>query len=614
MSDKKIIFDAFDTKNAEIVIPKTRTELLEIALGGKDSKFFSVGYEVENKGFIEEATVVKCKNGASINYTDTYMRRRDPDCLFIGDNKPSDKIRFKERFKYDFDGLRIKAFDWLSSQDKLLFMPFYSGGEELRAPSLLIAPINAGFFAGGLSDLQEFIPYSELPDNFKPEIIIYLAPTFRHTHFDGRQIVVHNRLDECYEMFSFNLYPGPSAKKGVYGALLHLGEKHEWTTLHASTVKIHNISSNQDTVIMHEGASGGGKSEMIQAPHIDEDNKLTVAENIVTGEKIAVDYKRHLILNPVTDDMALAHTDMQNNNGKLTISDAENGWFIRVDHIKEYGTEPMLEKISIHPKNPLIFLNLDGKEDATCLIWEHTEDSPGKRCPNPRVVIPRDYIPNIVHSPVEVDVRSFGFRAPPCTAEMPTYGILGLFHVIPPALAWLWRLVSPRGHANPSISEQEGFQSEGIGSYWPFLTGKKVNQANILLKQVINSPETHYIVTPNQHVGAYKTSFAPQWVAREYITENGFKFNKLNKSACTVLGYTPDSISIFGKEIPAYLFDTSLQKEVGKEAFAKGAEILEHFFEKQLQQYMTDDLDPVGRKIIDLFLAGGSIEDYENII
>lgn len=610
----KIIFDAFDCSNIDIIVPKTRDELLEIALGGKDSKFQSVGYDIPGKGYVEEATVVKCKNGASINYTDVYMRRRDPECMYISDDKPSDKIRFKDFFKYDFNDLRKESFDWLKKQDKLLFMPFYSGGMELKAPSLLVAPINAGFFAGGLSDLQYFLTEDELPSNFKPEVIIYLAPTFRHTHFDGRQIVVHNRLDSCYEMFSFNLYPGPSAKKGVYGALLHIGEEQGWTTLHASTVKVHNTSSKRDTVIMHEGASGGGKSEMIQSPHIDEDNQLLIGENIKTKERIQLDYRRHLVLNPVTDDMALATADMQKSNGKLTVSDGENGWFIRVDHILQYGTEPMLEKLTIHPPHPLIFLNLDGKEDATCLIWEHSMDEPGKRCPNPRAVIPRDYIPNIVKGTVDVDIRSFGFRAPPCTIEKPTYGILGLFHIIPPALAWLWRLVSPRGHANPSISEQGGFKSEGIGSYWPFLTGKKINQANILLNQILSSPETHYIVTPNQHVGAYKTSFAPQWIAREYITEKGFKFDKLVESKCSLLGYIPETIEVLGKEIPSFMFDTSQQKEVGEETYNKGKEILTDFFKEQLKQYMMPDLDPRGKKIIDIFLKNGSVKDYEDAV
>jgi hypothetical protein len=93
---------------------------------------------------------------------------------------------------------------------------------------------------------------------------------------------------------------------------------------------------------------------------------------------------------------------------------------------------------------------------------------------------------------VNIDVRSFGIRTPPCTKENPTYGIVGLFHVLPPALAWLWRLVAPRGHANPSIVDGGGMGSEGVGSYWPFATGKMINHANILLDQIIKPPYPLY--------------------------------------------------------------------------------------------------------------------------
>ena len=50
---------------------------------------------------------------------------------------------------------------------------------------------------------------------------------------------------------------------------------------------------------------------------------------------------------------------------------------------------------------------------ATLLIWEHTLDSNGKPCSNPRAIVPRWDVPNIVKEPVEVDVRSFGVRMPP---------------------------------------------------------------------------------------------------------------------------------------------------------------------------------------------------------
>ena len=45
-------------------------------------------------------------------------------------------------------------------------------------------------------------------------------------------------VDEVYELFSYNLYPGPSAKKGVYSVLIKIGEEEGWITAHSSTVKI----------------------------------------------------------------------------------------------------------------------------------------------------------------------------------------------------------------------------------------------------------------------------------------------------------------------------------------------------------------------------------------
>src|SRR5690606_17808372 len=125
-----------------------------------------------------------------------------------------------------------------AGQDELIVLPFLSGDDDQGYPSLLIAPANAGFFVTGLADLQGFIPLDKLPANFKPVGILFLVPPFRHTHFDGKQIVVHNRLSEVHELFCFNLYPGPSAKKGVYSILIHEGEKKGWLTLHSSAVRL----------------------------------------------------------------------------------------------------------------------------------------------------------------------------------------------------------------------------------------------------------------------------------------------------------------------------------------------------------------------------------------
>ena len=45
-----------------------------------------------------------------------------------------------------------------------------------------------------------------------------------------------------------------------------------------------------------------------------------------------------------------------------------------------------------------------------------------------------------------------------------------------------------------------------------------------------------------------------------------------------------------------------------------GAVILTDFFEKELAQYDTGELDPLGQQIIALFRKGASVKDYENLI
>jgi hypothetical protein len=598
-----------------VIIPKDRNHLLKLSMGHEDNKCFEVGYNIPGNGPVTEATVVKCNNGVVVNYMDTYMRRRDPDCMVIADDGETDKARYRDVYGEEFESLRNTTFDWLKQRD-LIIMPFMAGGSEYGYPALLVAPANAGFFAAALADLQQFIPRDEIPQDFKPIAVIYLAPPYRHTHFGGKQIVVHNRLEDMYELFSYNLYPGPSAKKGIYGVLLHIGEREGWVTAHASTVKVITPYENVIT-IMHEGASGSGKSEMLEQIHKELDGRIIMARNTVTKEKTYLELKETCELQPVTDDMALCHPAIQNSSKKLVVQDAEQGWFLRINHINKYGTDPHYEKLCIHPKEPLIFLNLQGTPDSTCLIWEHTMDEPGKPCSNPRVIMPREFVPDIVHEPVEIDVRSFGVRTPPCTKEKPSYGIMGMFHILPPSLAWLWRLVAPRGYDNPSIIDTEGMSSEGVGTYWPFATGKMVDQANLLLKQIINASSTRYVLIPNQHVGAYKVSFMPQWVSREYLARRGsakFRPEQLIESRCNLLGYSLESLKVDGTFLAQGFLQPNLQPEVGNEGYDAGAKILSDFFKRELAKYMTPELDPLGRKIIECCLRDGAMEEYLEFI
>lgn len=616
---KRFIFpqELWDVLNdvEDTVIIEQREELLSMAFGSPDKELYEISYDVPGYGSIVEATVARCKNGAVVNYTDPYMRRRDPDCMVIADKSETDKPRYNDIYNEDFDDLRNKTFEWLKNQ-KLLLLPFMAGGMELGYPALLVAPQNAAFFAAGLADLQGYIPISEIPENFKPRAIIYLAPPFRHTHFDGKQVVVHNRLNDMHELFSYNLYPGPSAKKGIYGVLLNIGEQEGWVTVHGSTVKVITPYDNE-IVIMHEGASGGGKSEMIEYIHKEMDGRVLFGQNLVTDEKFYIELVENCELKPITDDMALCHPKLQNGSKKLAVTDAEQGWFLRINHIDKYGTDPQHENLCIHPKEPLIFLNLQGVPGSTCLIWEHTMDEPGKPCPNPRVIMPRSFVPNVINEPVEIDVRSFGIRTPSCTRENPSYGIIGCFHVLPPSLAWLWRLVAPRGHDNPSITESVGMSSEGVGSYWPFATGKKVTQANLLLKQIVETSNTRYVLIPNQNLGAYKVGFMPQWIAREYLARRGsakFKPEQLVEAKCPLLGYALDSLKVDGVLLPKGFLQVNHQPEVGNEGYMAGAKILSDFFKQELAKYITPELDPLGKRIIECCINDGNLQDYLDLL
>ena len=218
-------------ENKEVILAESREDLLDLSLGRSNKNTYDVAYDTPGHGLIVEASVVRCKNGISVNYTDPYLRRRDPDCMVLSDSLATDKPRFEDRFGYPFDALREDTFTWLDKQEELIMVPFMAGGDNSGYPALMVGPANAGFFATGLADLQGFIPRSKLTQDFKPRAVIYVAPPFRHTHFNGKQVVVHNRLNEMHEMFAYNLYPGPSAKKGVYAVLLDIGEQEGWTTL-----------------------------------------------------------------------------------------------------------------------------------------------------------------------------------------------------------------------------------------------------------------------------------------------------------------------------------------------------------------------------------------------
>ena len=84
-----------------------------------------------------------------------------------------------------------------------------------------------------------------------------------------------------------------------------------------------------------------------------------------------------------------------------------------------------------------------------------------------------------------------------------------------------------------------------------------VTQANLILDQMKQTPNVKYVLLPNQHIGAYKTSFMPQWVAREYLARRGnaeFNDSQITPARCNLLGYALKHMRIEGKYLPKELF------------------------------------------------------------
>jgi hypothetical protein len=71
---------------------------------------------------------------------------------------------------------------------------------------------------------------------------------------------------------------------------------------------------------------------------------------------------------------------------------------------------------------------------------------------------------------------------------------------------------------------------------------------------------------------------------------------------------------IEGQTIPEWFFQVDKQTDVGQQSYDEGAAVLETFFKKNLSYFLEPDLHPLGRRIIDCCMEGGSIEDYMSLI
>ena len=85
----------------------------------------------------------------------------------------------------------------------------------------------------------------------------------------------------------------------------------------------------------------------------------------------------------MTDDMALCHPSLQLVPGKLTVTDAEDAWFVRVNHIDRYGTDVHLERLTAQPAEPLLFMSIDAVPDSRAISASNGDFRGRKNCTLP---------------------------------------------------------------------------------------------------------------------------------------------------------------------------------------------------------------------------------------
>ncbi len=187
----------------ELVSLATPDSSLGLGEVGPDGRYV-VGYDVPGRGFVPEAHVCQTKNGVAANYVEAYMRRRDPDCMVVGDATHTDKPTYQQRFGKPFGDLRSETIDWLKAQPIAAFF-FRTGLPNKPLNAIAIAPANAGFFALGLAMLQGIVPLDEIRAEGAQ-----LPPWCRALRGSAVSPYALRRQTDCCSQSSFRRRPEPT--------------------------------------------------------------------------------------------------------------------------------------------------------------------------------------------------------------------------------------------------------------------------------------------------------------------------------------------------------------------------------------------------------------------
>ncbi len=103
-------------KCRSIAYIETQEELDELVFGPTHSSRYDVVYNIVGKGTVKEAEVIRCKNGASVNFMEDYMRRRDPNSMVISDDLPDRQAALSRSLRLSLlksppgdDGLAVQS-------------------------------------------------------------------------------------------------------------------------------------------------------------------------------------------------------------------------------------------------------------------------------------------------------------------------------------------------------------------------------------------------------------------------------------------------------------------------------------------------------------------------
>jgi hypothetical protein len=176
-----------------------------------------------------------------------------------------------------------------------------------------------------------------------------------------------------HELFSYNLYPGPSAKKGIYGVLLNLGERRGWVTALLDRAGRHALRQRRHHHARRRQRRRQERDARARPPRAD--GRCCRAQSR-HRRRAHLTLPRTCELRPVTDDMALCHPSLQ--KGRTASCGSSTP---KTPGSSASTTSPLRHRsapgaLTDHPPEPLLFLNIDACPGSRALIWEHIEDAP----------------------------------------------------------------------------------------------------------------------------------------------------------------------------------------------------------------------------------------------